>query len=171
MWARLRTYFVSERPILDGYGADALCPSGRGQLLVPWPNRIERQPLRLRRMFAPASAERPERRNAMHGLPRWTHWSVADRAAARELEHCFTDLEREGDGRSRLGVGRTTLWADESYPYLMIFTGDSLPDVERRTVAVEPMTCTPNAFRSGEGVVRLEPGEGHVASWGIAPGR
>jgi hypothetical protein len=30
-------------------------------------------------------------------------------------------------------VGTTTLWADESYPYLMIFTGDGLPDVERRS--------------------------------------
>jgi aldose 1-epimerase len=50
----------------------------------------------------------------------------------------------------------------------MIFTGDGLPDVERRSIAVEPMTCAPNAFRSGEGLVRLEPGERHVAGWGIS---
>ena len=56
-------------------------------------------------------------------------------------------------------MGTTTLWADERYPYLMIFTGDGLPDVERRSIAVEPMTCAPNAFRSGEGLVRLDPGE------------
>ena len=31
------------------------------------------------------------------------------------------------------------------------------------------MTCAPNAFRSGEGLVRLEPGEAHAGSWGIAP--
>ena len=85
------------------------------------------------------------------------------------LDHCFTDLEREADGRARVRVGATTLWADESYPYLMIFTGDGLADVERRSIAVEPMTCAPNAFRSGEGLVRLEPGERHLASWGIAP--
>jgi aldose 1-epimerase len=69
-----------------------------------------------------------------------------------------------------VAVGATTLWADESYPYLMIFTGDGLPDVERRSIAVEPMTCAPNAFRSGEGLVRLEPSERHVAEWGIFPG-
>jgi aldose 1-epimerase len=88
-----------------------------------------------------------------------------------KLDHCFTDLEREGDGRARVGVGTTTLWADERYPYVMIFTGDSLPDVERHSIAVEPMTCAPNAFRSGDGLVRLEPDESHVASWGISPGR
>ena len=32
----------------------------------------------------------------------------------------------------------------------MLFTGDPLPDVNRRSLAVEPMTCPPNAFRSGE---------------------
>ena len=39
----------------------------------------------------------------------------------------------------------------------MIFTGD-LPDVGRRGIAIEPMTCPPNAFRTGEGVIRREPG-------------
>ena len=34
-------------------------------------------------------------------------------------------------------------WVDESYPYLMVFTGDPLPDVARRSIAVEPMTCPP----------------------------
>ena len=85
------------------------------------------------------------------------------------LDHCFTGLERDEDGRARVTVDRTTLWADESYPYLMIFTGDGLPDVERRSLAVEPMTCAPNAFVSGDGLILLEPGESHVAAWGIAP--
>ena len=52
----------------------------------------------------------------------------------------------------------------------MVFTGDGLPDVERRSVAVEPMTCAQNAFRSGEGLIRLEPGQAHVGRWGISPG-
>jgi aldose 1-epimerase len=51
----------------------------------------------------------------------------------------------------------------------MVFTGDALPDVARRSVAIEPMTCAPNAFRSGDGLVRLEPGETHTGSWGIVP--
>ena len=37
----LRTYSAAGRDILDGYGADEMCPSGRGQVLSPWPNRLE----------------------------------------------------------------------------------------------------------------------------------
>ena len=52
----------------------------------------------------------------------------------------------------------------------MVFTGDALPDAERRrSIAVEPMTCAPNAFASGDGLVVLEPGEEHAAAWGITP--
>jgi aldose 1-epimerase len=36
-------------------------------------------------------------------------------------------------------------------------------------VAVEPMTCAPNAFRSGDRLIALEPGQIHTGSWGIAP--
>jgi aldose 1-epimerase len=49
----------------------------------------------------------------------------------------------------------------------MVFSGDPLPDVARRALAVEPMSCPPNAFRSGEGLVRLAPGELHTGAWGI----
>ena len=70
------------------------------------------------------------------------------------------------DGRA--GTGVTTLWMDEAYPYVMVFSGDPLPDVARRALAVEPMSCPPNAFRSGESVVRLAPGESHTATWGIS---
>ena len=51
----------------------------------------------------------------------------------------------------------------------MLFTGDPLPDVDRRSLAVEPMTCPPNAFRSGEALIRLEPGESFTSTWGLAP--
>ena len=63
-----------------------------------------------------------------------------------------------------------TVWLDESYRYVQLFTGDPLPDVRRRSIAVEPMTCPANAFRSGEDLVRLEPGESCVSAWGIVPG-
>ena len=91
------------------------------------------------------------------------------------LDNCFTDLERGGDGLARaelhdLKGGSVTLWVDESYPYLMLFTGDPLPDVARRSLAVEPMTCPPNAFRTGDGLIRLDPGESFTSSWGIAYG-
>jgi aldose 1-epimerase len=52
----------------------------------------------------------------------------------------------------------------------MVFSGDTLPAPERRRgLAVEPMTCPPNAFRTGEGVIRLDPGESFTSRWGLAP--
>jgi len=51
----------------------------------------------------------------------------------------------------------------------MVFSGDTLGDAARRSLAVEPMTCPPNAFRSGTDVVHLEPGEAWTGTWGIGP--
>jgi aldose 1-epimerase len=51
----------------------------------------------------------------------------------------------------------------------MVFTGDPLPDVARRSIAVEPMTCPPNAFRSGDSLIRLEPEKSATGAWGIEP--
>jgi aldose 1-epimerase len=66
-----------------------------------------------------------------------------------------------------------TLWADASaYQWLQVFTGDSLPLASRRTsgIAVEPMTCPPDAFSSGDDLLVLEPGQEFAAPWGITPG-
>jgi aldose 1-epimerase len=41
--------------------------------------------------------------------------------------------------------------------------------VARHSVAVEPMTCPPNAFRTGDALIRLEPGESIASTWGIEP--
>ncbi|HEX4035006.1 MAG TPA: aldose 1-epimerase family protein [Solirubrobacteraceae bacterium] len=90
------------------------------------------------------------------------------------LDGCFTDLQRDGDGLARvtLAQGETavTVWVGEACPFVMVFTGDTLaPARRRRGVAIEPMSCAPNAFASGDGLVRLEPGETHVSLWGIDP--
>ncbi len=90
------------------------------------------------------------------------------------LDTAFTDLERDDDGRARVrlaspnGGVTATLWLDERYRYLMLFTGDPLPDVNRRSLGIEPMTCAPNAFQSGEGLVTLEAGESFEGVWGLA---
>ena len=92
-----------------------------------------------------------------------------------KLDHCFTDLERDDDGLARVllrhpdGAPGLTLWLDDAYRYLMLFTGDPLPDVARRSLAVEPMTCPPNAFRTGEAVIRLGPGDSFTSTWGLTP--
>ena len=92
---------------------------------------------------------------------------------ATRLDHCFTDLERN-DGLARVELrgpdeSGLTLWMDEAYGYVMVFSGDPLPDVNRRSLAVEPMTCPPNAFRTGEALIRLEPGSSFTSTWGISP--
>ena len=88
------------------------------------------------------------------------------------IDFPFTGLGRDREGLAwvRLGApdGRTAeLWLDEGYSYVELFTGDTLrPERRRRGLAAEPMTCPPNAFRTGTGVVRLEPGESVTTRWG-----
>jgi len=276
--AGLRAYSVAGRELVDGYGADAMATSGRGQLLVPWPNRIEDGRYDFEGHAHQLALTEPTAGNAIHGLVRWAAWSVAEHTAERvvlehvlhpqpgypftlalrieyalseaglrvtttaanagpdvcpygagahpyvtagtgtvdaavlqapgrtvlhsdergipsgreeargehdyrqprelgptRLDHCFTDLERDDDGLARVvlrhpkSASGLTLWMDEAYGYLMLFTGDPLPDVARRSLAVEPMTCPPNAFRTGEALIRLEPGGSFAGSWGLTP--
>jgi len=272
----LRSYSVADRDVLDGYGAGEMCASGRGQVLMPWPNRLEDGSYRFEGRDHQLPLTEPDNRNAIHGLVRWASWRVAEREDARvvmehvirpqpgypftvgltiayvlsdlglavrstatnlgetrcpfgagahpylkldaasidslslhvpaasvitsgerslpngsiavagsefdfrrprpvgalALDNCFTELERDGDGRARVGLhdpsGRSAmLWVGEGYDYVMVFSGDPLPDVARRSIAVEPMTCPPNAFRTGQSLITLEPGAAFTAEWGI----
>ena len=92
------------------------------------------------------------------------------------LDTGFTALRRDADGRARVeldhpdGAGGATLWADDRFRYFMAYTGDTLDPASRRTaLAVEPMTCPPDALRSGTDVTVLRPGSRWTASWGITP--
>ncbi len=267
--AGLRSYTAGDRAILDGYGEDEMAPAGRGQVLIPWPNRLQDGAYEFAGTQYRLPLNEPEAGNAIHGLVRWAAWSVGERdrgssrdgahaaSAARlsvraraharvrarptpasrvtstatnvgreacpygsgmhpyltvgtetvdtvvlrapgrtvlqtdargipvgaapvegteydfrqpraigstRLDNAYTDLERDDDGRARVELrhpddGSTlSVWLGEGYRYLELFTGDSQPSVDRRSLAVEPMTCPPNAFRSGEGVLVLEPG-------------
>ena len=90
-----------------------------------------------------------------------------------ELDTVFGDLERDGEGRAEVGLrgpdGRgVVLWVDASHQYVMAFTGDALPEADRRrSIAIEPMTCAPDAFNSGDGLRVLSPGETLVTRWGL----
>ena len=88
------------------------------------------------------------------------------------LDTCYQGLIRDADGLARVRVDEAVLWIDGRYAYLQLYTGDTLSDPaeRRRGLAVEPMTCAPNAFRSGDGLIRLEPGAAVTTVWGIAPG-
>src|SRR5439155_3345399 len=83
---------------------------------------------------------------------------------AARLDTAFTDLERDGDGRFTVSLEspdaseRVALWADADHRWLMLYTGDTLDEgARRRGLAVEPMSCPPNAFQTGEDVRVLEP--------------
>jgi len=92
------------------------------------------------------------------------------------LDTAFTDLQRDGDGLARVELddpgGRgVTVWMDERFRYVMVYTGDTLEPPQRRrtSIAVEPMSCPPDALRSGTDLVRLEPGASWSGRWGITP--
>ena len=272
----LRTYSVSGRDKLDGYAVDRPATAGRGQVLIPWPNRIRDGTYEFAGRSHQLELTEPGRKNAIHGLVRHAAWRATEHEASRVvmehvldsepgypftlglrieyalspvglrvtttatnlgseacpygcgvhpyltvgtptvdaavltvpaatvlvsdergiptgrmpvegtafdfhrptlvgttvLDHCFTDLERDDDGRAHVELSNASgqslqLWADESYRYVMLFTGDPLPDVDRRSLAVEPMTCPPNAFQTGEDVIVLEPESSVSSMWGI----
>lgn len=92
---------------------------------------------------------------------------------ALKIDSAFTDLVREADGRAvtrltRKDGSRVELWVDEHHKFIELYSGDTLaPSRRRHGLAVEPMTCAPNAFQSGEGLVRLEPGRSLTTCWGV----
>jgi aldose 1-epimerase len=68
------------------------------------------------------------------------------------------------------GSAALTVWADGAFHWWQVFTGDTLPEPRtRRAVSVEPMTCPPDAYRSGRDLVTLEPGRTWRGEWGITP--
>lgn len=92
---------------------------------------------------------------------------------AQQVDFAFTDLIRDEDNLAwaRLGGtdGRTVeFWLDSAFSVLEIYTGDTLaPHRRRRGLGTEPMTGPPNGLQSGVGLIRLEPGQRHVARWGV----
>jgi aldose 1-epimerase len=107
-----------------------------------------------------------------------TYWDFREFSMIGDLklDHAFTDLLRNDKNQTEVCLAdppsgqSVRLWVDAAYTHLMVFTGDTLASGARRGLAVEPMTCPPNAFRTGEGVVRLEPGQTVTSRWGIRPG-
>jgi aldose 1-epimerase len=91
-----------------------------------------------------------------------------------EIDTTYADLDRDADGRAEVtlatpdGDRSVTLWLDQGFRYVEIFTGDTLPEAQRRCgLGVEPMTCPPNAYQTGEALLVLEPGEEVTTTWGI----
>jgi aldose 1-epimerase len=274
----LREYTYGGRAVLDGYGEDEMCSAGRGQMLMPWPNRLRDGRYEWNGRILQLALTEPDQHNAIHGLVRWANWVPAERDEQRavmrhvlhpqtgypfslslelaysldevgltvqmsaenlgpaacpfgagahpyltvgtetvddcvlsapggtfmetddrqiptatkpvdgteydfrsprpigsaRLDTGYGELARGEDGLARVTLEasgtRVTLWMDDAFPYLMLFTGDTLPPERRRQgLGVEPMTCAPNALQSRDGLRTLEPGECFVGRWGIQP--
>ena len=88
------------------------------------------------------------------------------------LDDAFVDVTYV-DGRSQLLLkgtdGRTAVaWMDQTLIAWQVCTGDALASAQRRSgFAAEPMTCIADAFRTGDHLLRLGPGEQHSVTWGL----
>jgi len=276
--AGLRTLSHYGRPVITGYDADEVPPAGAGQLLAPWPNRVDHGRYSFGGRSYQLDITEPAHDTAIHGLTRFTAWHTTAQApdyvelglrllgrpgypfclelsvgyrlsaatglevtvtarnagshpapfgtgshpylragtgavdswqlqlpAARwqpaddrgiptgqpldvagsqydfrerrpigstSLDTAFTGLFTDEDGRAwaRLTGPDTevALWAGPGYRWLQVFTGDPLgADTRRRALAVEPMTCPPNAFVTGTDLLTIEPGGSITQQWGI----
>jgi aldose 1-epimerase len=274
--ATLRSYSAGGLEVLDGFAVDEPSSAGRGQVLAPWPNRLDGGRYTFHGRLGTAAIDEPELGNAIHGLVRWLPWRLGSRTedavglecvlhpqpaypwrlelsveyrlgadgltvttravnayaepapfgigfhpyltvgvpvddarltipaacrlttddralpvgeedvagtefdftggrpiGATRLDTCFTDLARASDGRSHTRLETADVgidvWADGPFGYVQAYTGDTLqPAVRRRRgIAIEPMTCPPNAFTSGVDVIELDPGAAWFGAWGI----
>ena len=281
--ATLRTLTQDGGPLIDGFGADQAVPYGRGQLCLPWPNRIRNGVYTWDGVEIQAPINEPDRDAALHGLVRWAIWEVRAQAADsvtlgyrlcpqdgypflvdleivyaigaagldvtliatnkgtaaapygfathpylrvgdhhiddcllqvsaknvlltdaqlmpteligvsgtqydftvaaplldRDLDNAFHGVEVGEDGRcwstlwGPTGKDATSMWwVADGCGWFQVCTGDAFPLVawRRRGIAMEPMTCPPNAFQTGEDVVRIEPGADFTVRWGIQRG-
>jgi len=84
----LRSYSAGGRELVDGYGADEMSSSGRGQALIPWPNRLQDGSYEFDGRRHQLPLNEPEHRNAIHGLVRWAAWTASEREPHRAvMEH------------------------------------------------------------------------------------
>jgi aldose 1-epimerase len=80
------------------------------------------------------------------------------------LDTCFGDLRRDERGVARVRVGSVTLWIDRHFDFVHVYTAAG-------GVAVEPMTCPPDALNSGDGLIVLDPGASFTGRWGLCSPR
>lgn len=114
--ATLREYWSGGRSVLDGFAVSEMCSAGRGQFLMPWPNRIRDGAYMFGGRRLQLSLSEPERRNAIHGLVRWASWVP--------VEHM--------QDRIHLAL---TLFPQPGYPFLLQLSADySLGPTGLRTI-------------------------------------
>lgn len=154
---------------------DRACPYGYGQhpYLSPGSGLIDDCVLRLAgstRIDTDPERQLPTGREPVAGTP--FDFTEPGELGPIEIDFAFTDLLRDPAGRAWTTLqgpdgASAEIWVDETFPYVEIYTGDTLSrDRARRGLGTEPMTCAPDAFNSGDGLIRIEPGEVFTCSWG-----
>ena len=90
------------------------------------------------------------------------------------VDHAFTGLVPDAGGATVVELtapdGRgVRMTSGPELPWVQVHTADRPePGLDRTGLAVEPMTCPPDALNSGTDLVVLDPGASHVSSWTIA---
>jgi aldose 1-epimerase len=89
----------------------------------------------------------------------------ARRLGAQRLDTCFGDLERGPEGLASVTLTddarRIVVWMDDAFHFVQVYTADG-------AIAVEPMTCAPDAFNTGDGLLVLEPGASFTGRCGLS---
>src|SRR5947209_1416602 len=75
--AGLRVFEVGGREFLFTYGENEMSMFSEGQVLIPFPNRIDQGSYVFNGVTEQLPLNEPARMNAIHGLTRWMNWRVA----------------------------------------------------------------------------------------------
>lgn len=100
-------------------------------------------------------------------LPRDTRFDDLTLIKDTKLDHCFIPLKGGVEEvavklwSEKAGAG-IEVWQDKNFGYIQVYTP---PD--RKTVAVEPMSCNINAFQSNDGLTVLAAGESFSGKFGV----
>lgn len=84
--AGLRELTYAGKPLIRAYLPDELPPAGAGQLLAPWPNRIDRGRYDFGGVSYQLALSEPTTGNAIHGLTRWANWDKRSPAAGHPAD-------------------------------------------------------------------------------------
>jgi aldose 1-epimerase len=94
------------------------------------------------------------------------------RIGGTRLDHAYTGVEFDLAERARVSVtdeaGRgSAIEFDSSCRWVQIYTAEVVNELDgdRGGVAVEPMTCPPNALQTGRDLIMLQPGARHSVAW------
>ena len=147
--ATLRLLEHHTRRLVDGFDADQMPSGGRGQLLMPWPNRIRDGAYAFQGTRHQLGLSEAARQNASHGLVRWVAWTPEEHTATSvslvyrlmaqsgypwTLDlHVLYDLSAEGLTVTQTATNMSGLpapYACGAHPYLRAADSPTIEDWE-----------------------------------------